>query len=292
MASSVWKGHISFGLVTIPVRLFSAARGERVSFNQLHKTCNSRVKQPLFCPTCQRQVERTEIIKGYEYEDDQYVIVDPKELEKVEPASAHTMEIQEFVKAAEVDPIYLETSYYMVPEEAGAKAYNLLMKTMKESGLYAVAKLTMHQREHVVVVRPHGKGLTLHTMYYPDEIRQVAEYGQDTAAAAQPREQEVKLAQQLVLSLQADFEPQKYHDEYRDRVKQMIEDKLQGREVASAPEPRREKVIDLMEALKRSLAEKEARPAALKKPAAPAVLAPERPGEAEEKKPRKRAARK
>lgn len=291
MANSLWTGHITFGLVTIPIRLFTAARGERVSFNQLHKVCNSRVKQPLFCPTCQRQVERAEIIKGYEYEDDQYVIVDPKELEKVEPASAHTMEIQEFVKSAEVDPIYLETSYYMVPEDAGKKAYNLLMKTMKESGLYAIAKLTMHQREHVVVIRPHGKGLTLHTMYYPDEIRQVAEYGQDDSAATKPREQEVKLAQQLVLSLQADFEPQKYHDEYRDRVKQMIEDKLQGREVTSAPEPRREKVIDLMEALKRSLADKDAQTAKMKKPAAPAVLAPDRP-EAEEKKPRKRAARK
>jgi len=164
MASTVWKGHLTFGLISIPIRLFSAARGERISFNQLHSVCHSRVKQPLFCPTCNRMVERSEIVKGYEYEKDQYVLFSEEELDKIEPVSAHTMEILEFVRADEVDPLYLDASYYVNPEEAGLKAYQLLMKAMTDSGYAAIAKLTMHQREHIVIIRPGSKGLTLHTM--------------------------------------------------------------------------------------------------------------------------------
>jgi DNA end-binding protein Ku len=255
MAHAIWKGHISFGLITIPVGLFAAARTERVSFNQLHKTCHSRVKQPLFCPQCNRMIERTEIVKGYEYESDQYVLFDEKDFEKVAPQSSRVMEIQEFVKLDEVDPIYLDASYYMVPEEAGAKAYYLLTKTMEDLGYAAVAKLSMHQREHVVIVRPRENGLTLHTMYYPSEIRQVADYGKNNGA--KPKEQEVKLAQQLVESLITDFQPEKYSDLYASQLKEMIEAKRAGREVAATPEPHRAPVIDLMEALKKSLAQRE-----------------------------------
>ena len=255
MAHAIWKGHISFGLITIPVGLFAAARTERVSFNQLHKTCHSRVKQPLFCPTCNRMVERTEIVKGYEYESDQYVLFDDKDFEKIAPQSSRVMEIQEFVKLDEVDPIYLDASYYMLPEEAGAKAYYLLTKTMEDLGYAAVAKLSMHQREHIVIVRPHGEGLTLHTMYYPSEIRAVEDYGKNSGA--KPKEQEVKLAQQLVESLITDFEPEKYSDLYKAHLKEMIEAKRAGREVTATPEPHRAPVIDLMEALKKSLAQRE-----------------------------------
>lgn len=255
MAHAIWKGHISFGLITIPVGLFAAARTERVSFNQLHKTCHSRVKQPLFCPTCNRMIERSEIVKGYEYESDQYVLFDEKDFEKVAPQSSRVMEIQEFVKLDEVDPIYLDASYYMVPEEAGTKAYYLLTKTMEDLGYAAIAKLSMHQREHVVVIRPRENGLTLHTMYYPSEIRQVADYGKNNGA--KPKEQEVKLAQQLVESLITDFQPEKYSDLYAAQLKEMIAAKRAGREVAVTPEPHRAQVIDLMEALKKSLAQRE-----------------------------------
>lgn len=255
MAHAIWKGHISFGLITIPVGLFAAARTERVSFNQLHKTCHSRIKQPLFCPQCNRMVERSEIVKGYEYESDQYVLFDDKDFEKIAPQSSRVMEIQEFVKLDEVDPIYLDASYYMVPEEAGAKAYYLLVKTMEELGYAAIAKLSMHQREHIVIVRPRANGLTLHTMYYPSEIRQVAEYGKNNGA--KPKDQEIKLAQQLVESLITDFEPEKYSDLYASQLKEMIEAKRAGREVAATPEPHRAPVIDLMEALKKSLAQRE-----------------------------------
>lgn len=258
MAATVWKGHLTFGLISIPIRLFSAARSERVSFNQLHKECHSRLRQPLFCPTCNRVVERTEVVKGYEYEKDQYVLVAEEELDKVAPASTRAMEILEFVKLADVDPLYFDASYFAVPEEAGRKAYHLLVETLEGSGYAAIAKLAMHQREYTVVVRPRDNGLTLHTMYYPNEIRQVAEYGQTNNLEL--KAQEKKLAQQLVLSLAADFEPQKYRDDYQERLQELIQAKLQGKQVTAAPQPQLAPVIDLMEALKKSLAEREATP--------------------------------
>src|SRR3954462_10765528 len=142
MATSVWKGYLTFGLISIPIRLFSAARGERISLNQLHSVCHSRIKMPLFCPVCDRKVERSEIVKGYEYEKDQYVLFNEDELDKIEPPSATTMEILEFVKLDEVDPLYFDASYYITPEEAGKKAYKLLEIAMEESGFGAIAKVT------------------------------------------------------------------------------------------------------------------------------------------------------
>ncbi len=256
MATSVWKGHLTFGLISIPIGLFSAARSERISFNQLHSVCHSRIRQPQFCPTCNRMVERSEIVKGYEHEKDQYVLVEEKDLEKIAPSSARTMEILEFVKLDEIDPIYYDASYYVVPEDAGRKAYTLLMKTMQESGYAGIARLAMHQREYTVIVRPKDGGLTLHTMYYPNEVRQVAEYGQAGPTDVKP--QEVRLAEQLIESLAAKFEPGKYKDEYQDRLKMLIEAKRQGREVAEVTKPQLAPVIDLMEALKKSLARQEA----------------------------------
>jgi DNA end-binding protein Ku len=161
------------------------------------------------------------------------------------------MEILEFVKLDQVDPIFLDASYYTLPEEAGEKAYFLLTQTMQECNYAAIAKLTMHQREHIVIIRPHGNGLTLHTMYYKDEIRAATGYGKDTKA--KPKEQEIKLAHQLIESLATDFAPEKYSDEYRVQLKEMIEAKKQGREIAAAPEVKLAPVIDLMEALKKSL---------------------------------------
>lgn len=266
MAATVWKGHLTFGLISIPIRMFSAARGERISFNQLHKECHARIRQPLYCPTCQRMVERSEVVKGYEYEKDQYALVEDEELEQTAPPSARTMEILEFVRLTEVDPLYYDASYFLVAEEAGRKAYQLLVKTMEESSYAAIAKLWMHQREYIVIIRPRANGLTLHTMYYENEIRQLPEYGQTDGVELKP--QEIKLAQQLVESLAAEFEPKNYRDEYQSRVKALIEAKLQGREVAAVPQPQLAPVIDLMEALKKSLSEREATP---KKPPARAL---------------------
>ncbi len=260
MATTVWKGHLTFGLISIPVRMFAAARSERISFNQLHKVCNSRLKQPLFCPVCNRNVERSEIVKGYEYEKDQYVLFSEEELDKIEPPSAHVMEILEFVKLDEMDPLYFDSSYYVSPEDAGVKAYQLLMKAMQESGYGAVAKLTMHQREHIVIIRPGTRGMTLHTMFYSNEIRAAESVPTDKVEL---KDQEKKLAQQLIESLAAPFEPQKYRDEYQENVRTMIAAKLKGQEVTEVAQPHLAPVIDLMEALKKSIAEKKvAAPAA------------------------------
>jgi DNA end-binding protein Ku len=264
MATTVWKGHLTFGLISIPVRLFAAARGERVSFNQLHNVCHSRLKQPLFCPVCNRNVERSEVVKGYEYDKDQYVLFSEEELDKIEPPSAHVMEILQFVKLDELDPIYLDSSYYISPEDAGLKAYTLLMKAMQETGYGAIAKLTMHQREHIVIIRPGAKTLSLHTMFYSSEVRNAEAVPIDKVEV---KEQEKKLAEQLIQSLAAPFQPEQYHDEYSDNIRALIAAKLQGQEVAQAPQPHLAPVIDLMDALKKSLAEKHA-PGSAKAPAA------------------------
>src|SRR5215469_11898438 len=234
--------------------MFAAARGERVSFNQLHKVCHSRLRQPLFCPVCNRQVERSEIVKGYEYEKDQYVLFNEDELDKIEPTSAHVMEILEFVKLDETDPLYFDASYYLSPEDAGVKAYTLLMDAMKESGYGAIAKLTMHQREHIVIIRPGAKGMTLHTMFYSSEIRAAESV---PANKVEVKDAERKLAHQLIDSLAVPFQPQKYRDEYQDNVKAMIAAKLKGQEVTEVTQPHLAPVIDLMEALKKSIAGKQ-----------------------------------
>ena len=270
MATTVWKGHLTFGLISIPVRMFAAARGERVSFNQLHKVCHSRLRQPLFCPVCNRQVERSEIVKGYEYEKDQYVLFNDEELDKIEPPSAHVMEILEFVKLDEMDPLYFDASYYVSPEDAGVKAYQLLLKGMEETGYGAIAKLTMHQREHIVIIRPGAQGMTLHTMFYSNEIRAAEAVPSDKIEL---KDQEKKLADQLIQSLAAPWQPEKYRDEYQENLNGMIQAKLKGQEVTEVAQPHMAPVIDLMEALKKSLAEKKAPPAAQEQTAKPAAAA-------------------
>ena len=157
----------------MPVRLFSGARSSGISFNQLHRTDHQRVKQQLICSVDGQVLERSDIVKGYEYRKDEYVIIDPEEIKKIEPKTAKTMEILEFVKTSEVDPVYFESSYYMIPEEAGRRPYALLTKALEESEYVAIAKLTMHNREYTVFLRPHKGGMMLHTMYYAEEVREV-----------------------------------------------------------------------------------------------------------------------
>jgi DNA end-binding protein Ku len=271
MASTVWKGYLSFGLISIPVRLFAAARSERVSFNQIHEKCGSRIKQQIYCPVCERVVERSELTKGFEVEKNQFVIVEDEEIKKIAPNSSDTMEILEFVHADQVDPIYFDSSYFMVPEEAGKKAYHLLLETMKKSGYSALAKIAMHQREFTVIIRPHSNGLTLHTMFYPEEVREVPEYGHSDNVTLKP--QEIALAEQLVQGLAANFEPEKYHDEYQAKLQQLIEAKREGLEVKSEEPRKLAPVIDLMQALKKSLGELPERKPASKQAAIPAAEA-------------------
>jgi DNA end-binding protein Ku len=280
MAASVWKGHLIFGMVSFPIRLFSAARSETISFNMLHKDDHSRIKQMTYCQLEDKPIPRSETVKGYEYEKDHYVVIDDEDIKKVAPRTAKVMEILEFVKADQVDPIYLESSYYVAPDEGGEKAYALLFTALRESGYYGVAKVAMHNREHIIVLRPGAKGILSHTMYYQDEIRQVEEFRTDTSVV---KEKELAMAKMLISSLEENFEPQKYHDSYRDNLKKMIEDKIEGRKVVETPSEHIAPVIDIMEALKKSLAEKR-KPAAV----ATAAASAESSGNEEEAAPKKR----
>jgi DNA end-binding protein Ku len=278
MASTVWKGHLTFGLVSFPVKLYSAARSESISFNQLHKHDGSRIKQVLFCQAEDKPIPRSEIVKGFEYEKDRYVVIEDEEIKKVAPASAKVMEILEFVKSDEVDPIYLETSYYMAPDEAGEKPYALLFEALKNTGRVGVAKIAMHNREHIVILRPGNNGVLMHTMYFSHEIRKVDEFRTDLTLV---KEKELALATSLLDALAATFEPDKYHDEYRNNLLRMIEAKKAGQEIVATPEPQQAKVIDIMEALKASLA-------AAKKPAASATTSE---SSSEEARPARKRAR-
>jgi len=264
MAASVWSGYLTFGLISMPVRLFSGARSSGISFHMLHRDDLQRVKQQLFCPADNRVIERSEVVKGYEYRKDEYVVVEPEEIKKIEPKTAKTMEILEFVKAGDVDPVYFESSYYMLPEEAGRRPYALLTKALEESEYVAIAKLTMHNREYTVFLRPHEGGLMLHTMYYADEVRAVEGFG---APDVELKEAEVKVAHQLIEALATDWEPEKFHDDFQDNLKKLIQTKLEGGKIAEVEKPKKlAPVVDLMSALKQSLAQMEGK----KKPAAAA----------------------
>jgi DNA end-binding protein Ku len=258
MAASVWTGYLTFGLISMPVRLFSGARSTRISFHMLHRPDHVRVKQQLICPEEEKVVGRDEIVKGYEYRKGEYVVIEPAEIKKIEPKTAKAMEILEFVKASEVDPIYFESSYYVVPEEPGKKPYALLAKALEETKYVAIAKLTMHNREYTVFLRPHEGGLMLHTMYYEDEIRKVGEFGKQDVTV---HESEVKVAHQLIQALSGKFDPAKYHDSFEENVKELIKAHLEGRKVAAVPKPKAAApVTDLMSALKQSLAQMQKKP--------------------------------
>ena len=253
MASSVWSGYLTFGLISMPVRLFSGARGTRISFHMLHRDDNTRIKQLLWCPHDERVVERNEIVKGYEYRKGEYVIIEPEEIKKIEPKTAKAMEILEFVKADDVDPIYFESSYFVVPEDAGKRPYALLAKALEETKYVAIAKLTMHNREYTVFLRPYKGAMMLHTMYYKEEVKDLDNFG---APDVELKDAEIKVAHQLIEALAGDFEPEKYHDTFEENVKALIKARLEGEEVTPVEKPKKmAPVVDLMAALKESLAQ-------------------------------------
>jgi DNA end-binding protein Ku len=249
--AATWKGFLTFGMISIPIQLTPAARSERISFNQLHSVCHTRIKQPTYCPTCEKFVDRSEIEKGYEYEKDQYLLFSKEELEEIEPESANTMEILSFVKAEEIDPVYFDASYYAEPEEAGVRAYNLLLDAMRKTGYSGIAKVTMHGRENIIVIRARENGFTLHTIFYKNEIRAVS--GASLPDKAQLKEQESKLATQLIESLAETFDPEQYHDAYQQELEKLIEAKAHGKKLTVMPKTKRETSVDLMSALKSSL---------------------------------------
>lgn len=253
---SIGSGTISFGLVSIPVKFYTAASSGGASFNQLHAKCGSRIKQQTFCPVCNETVERSALVKGYEFAKDQYVRFTDEELKSLEGEASKVIDIAEFVPLRKVDPIYFEKTYYLGPDKGGEKAYRLLADAMAKTDRVALAKFVMRGKESLVLIRPSQDGLMLHTMYFTDEVRDFGEI--EKGQSAKIKEGELELALRLVNELSnGDFKPEQYQDEYRLRVLDLVNLKVEGKEVtAVGPQVQRAQVIDLMEALKESLAKR------------------------------------
>jgi len=252
MPAAVWKGYLSFGLVSFPIRLNAAARPESVHFHMLHKKDLSRVKEVFYCSAEDKPLDKDEIVRGYEYEKGDYVIVEPPDLEKIAPPTAKVMEILQFVKASEVDPLFFEKSYYVAPEEEVSNPYALLMKAMAETGQEAIAKVAMHRREHIVILRPTQGVIVLHTIYYEEELH---EANKSPVGAGSFNKRELDLAKQLIHSLSASFEPGQYKDQYRENIERMIEQKREGRKITAVKQPKVSRVVSILDALKKSLEE-------------------------------------
>jgi DNA end-binding protein Ku len=251
------SGTVSFGLVSIPIKMFSAAESKAaVSFNLLHGKCKSRLKQQYTCPACNESVARDQMVKGYEFAKDQYVSFTDEEMKALAEESQRAIEITEFVPAAAVDPLYFDGAYYLGPDEGGEKAYHLLLQAMLQSGRSALAKWAARGKQHIVLIRPTPQGLVLQQLLYADEVRSIGEVPLGTAEI---KEGELKLAVQLVEQIASDqFRPEAYEDEVKKRTLEAIQRKVEGQEITAAPEKPRAQVIDLMEALKASLASKAA----------------------------------
>jgi DNA end-binding protein Ku len=254
-ARSIGSGTISFGLVSIPVRMYVATHSEQPSFNMLHGECGSRIRQQTYCPRCERVVERKELVRGYAVGKTDYVRFTDDELKALETAASSAIEIQEFVPLEQVDPIYFASTHYLGPDRGGEKAYRLLAEAMRSTSQVALAQRIARGKEHLVLIRPFDDGLALHELYYADEIRPFAEV--DRGGEQKIRANESELARRLVSELSAErFAPDTYHDHYRERLQEIVDRKVAGEEVTSVvPPAETPHVIDLMEALKRSLAE-------------------------------------
>jgi DNA end-binding protein Ku len=256
MARAIWSGAISFGLVNVPIKLFSATSPKTVRFHQISGKTGSRVKQKRVDSSTGEEVAFEDIVKGYELSPDHYVLIDPNELDALDPKATRTIDIEDFVDLAEIDPIYYENTYYVAPATGGSKAYRLLLEAMRESGKVAIGRFVLRSKQQLVALRPTGDLLTLSTMLFGDEVvspDSVDELGAVDDAPASDRE--LAMAKQLIDSLSADFDPAKYRDDYRDRVLAMIEAKASGQEIAVAPETEdAPPAPDLMAALEASLA--------------------------------------
>ena len=285
-ARAIASGTISFGLVSIPIKLYTAASSEQVRFNMLHKKCGGRLKQQMLCPVCEAPVERTDTVKGYEYSKGQYVQFTEEELKTMEAEKTDTLDILEFVPSSTVDFVYIEKTYYLGPDKGGHKAYRLLSEAMERTQKIAVGRHWTRGKEQLVLVRPYKKGLALHHVYYANEVRAFDDVDTGGEQAFKPGEPE--LADKLIEQLTAErFVPDQYKDEYEDRVRTAVEQKVAGQEIQVAPERPAAQIIDLFEALKRSLDEA---PAVIAAKAKGPVKSVPPPAEVEEEKPLKAAA--
>ncbi len=259
-ARSIGSGTISFGLVSIPFKLFTATSPKSVGFNMLHKTCGSRLKQQLLCPVDNVVVERSDTIRGFEYAREQYVKFTDEELKAMEAARTGILELQEFVPAETVDFLYIEKTYFLGPDKGGDRAYSLLAQALERNNRLAVGRFAQRGKDNLVIVRPYKKGLILHEVYYADEVRSFDDV--ETGGSFEFKPIELDLADKLIQQLEKDqFEPGRFRDEWADKVMQAVEKKVAGEELVTAPEAPKAQIIDLLEALKRSVAAAEAAPA-------------------------------
>jgi len=253
MPRAIASAQIAFGLVSIPVKLFSAAESsEKISFNMLHKECGSRIQQQLFCPKDERTIDRTEVVKGYEFAKGQYVLFSEEELKMLEEKATQTIDITEFIPSTEIDPIFFSKAFYLGPDKGGDRAYTLLSKALAQTGRWALAKYAARGKQYLVILRPLGKGLVLQQLYYPNEIRSIDEIELTDAPV---KDNELKMAIQLAeMGASDEFHPENYRDEQTEKTRAMIQRKIDGEEITSldTQEPRAQ-VIDLMEALRASL---------------------------------------
>jgi DNA end-binding protein Ku len=256
MPRAIWSGAISFGLVNIPVKLYSAVSRKTVRFHQIDAESGGRVRQKRVGPDGE-EIAYEQIVKGYEIGPDRYVTISPEELEALEPQKTRTIDIEDFVDLEQIDPIYYDHPYYLAPDTGAAKAYKLLVDAMEDSGKVAVARVVLRSKEHLVAIRPREGALAMETMLFADEVI-AAESLEELAAAdgdVQTSDRELAMANQLIESLASDFEPDKYRDEYRERVLDLIERKAQGETIViEEPAAEPEKVPDLMAALEASIA--------------------------------------
>jgi DNA end-binding protein Ku len=248
---TIWKGAISFGLVTIPVKVYTATEEKALKFNQLHAPDGGRIRYKRVCSIDGEEVSYGEIVKGYEYEKDHYVTLTDEELDALPVKTARAIEIERFVDSEQIDPIYFQRSYYLVPDGTGVKAYHLLREAMSDDGKVALAKVAFRDKEHLATVRLRENVLVLETMFWPDEIRAARFDELDEEVELRP--QEIKMARSLIDSLSDDFEPKDFQDEYRSALEDLISKKVQGEEVTYAEPAEPSKVVDLMDALRASV---------------------------------------
>jgi DNA end-binding protein Ku len=255
VARAIWSGSISFGLVNVPVKLFTSVRKKDVRFNQLHAADNVRIQQKRVCPADGEEVTWDDLVKGYEVSPGQYVVVTNEELDALDPEATHTVDIEDFVSLEDIDPLYFDSSYYLVPDATGVKPYRLLLDAMTESGRVGVGRVVLRTKQYLCAVRPLADALVLTTMNFADEVSPASELEGLPGPGAEASSREMKMAKQLIDSLTAKFEPDKYHDTYREGVLELIDAKAQGQEVVSEPPPEKTApVVDLMSALEASLA--------------------------------------
>lgn len=251
MPRSMWKGAISFGMGSIPIRLYTATDSKDVSFHLLHTKDNSRIKQQRWCPVDEETIEWGDVVRGYEYGPDQYVVMTEEDFQKVPVKTVRTIEIEQFVELEEIDPVYYEKSYYIEPEELGKKPYALLMRTLQETNRVAVAKVALRNKEQLCTLRPRGDVIVMETMFYPDEVKATTELNLPTSDI-EVSERELTMAKLLVDTMTSEFQPSQYRDEYRQALLELIEEKVQGTEVVR-PMPAAGKITDLMTVLNASI---------------------------------------